>query len=632
MPDGNAIGAGFTAAGYAKIDPSWFSLLAPPSPQTVSELADAYRMLGETSAKPGRWSTDTTPYLREPMDRLGAGDPCWSVRLMWCTQVGKSEAINNWLAWVIVNDPSVFLMIQPSIARSVEYSRDRIAPMISASAKLRDLVASPTSRDGSNTLAYKSFPGGYVKMIGAEAPSGLASTPAPRYAFDEIDRAPESSGKEGDPLELLRRRAGTFADHKELITSTPVIKGRSRIARLMDETGWREYHLPCPHCATMAPLERAGLTWPEGQPELAAYHCQSCGVEIEEADKDTMLAAGRWVPRYPERETGAVYGYHLTMLYAPLCWPGVGWNAVARICESAKGNPLAEQVVENTVWAMPYDADDGETIAPSSLMTHVESYAAEVPAGVALLTAGVDVQANRIEVEIVGWGKDWESWQIGYHVLYGDPQTSPQIWRDLDAILLRRLQHETAGPVNIAAVAVDSGFDSEAVQRWCYDRRGRNVVAVKGSSSPTSPVWPKRGSSTKWSAMPTVWIVGVSQAKAINWSRMKVPAPGPGYMHLPETAPEDWGEQMTSERPVTKIVKGEVVTVWIKDRVKRAESLDCRCYAYAAAVGYLVPPHSLDEMVARIPPKVTLAAGGGRVADSRAAPEFRPSRYWRRGG
>jgi phage terminase large subunit GpA-like protein len=557
---------------------AYWSTLRPPPLRTVSQWADAERVLtSESSAAPGAWRTDHTPYLREIMDRMSASDPCERVDVMMASQLGKTEAILNVIGYVATDCPGPILMVQPRDEDVRRYSRQRVAPMIRSSAALRGLFADARSRDGGSAMAMREFSGGSLIMASAGSAAGLASMPIRVVLLDEIDRYPESAGAEGDPVELAIQRTVNFARRKILCTSTPTVRDRSRIEAAMRETGWRVYETPCPHCGLFAAWEWENLRWEPGRPETAAMHCAGCGAATDERDKRELLALGRWRPLYPEREDGRRYGYHTSALIAPYGWRGSSWPALAARWEQSAKDSERRRVVVNTALARTYDESEMSTVDPESLQGRAEVYAAPCPEGVLLLTAGVDVQVDRIECDVWGWGVDEESWLIEHRAILGDP-TTPAPWAALDDLLLGRWAHEAGGDVGIDAACVDSGSGwAQQVQAWCSRRRGRRIYATKGGADPARAVWPARASRGKGNK--SVYILGVNAAKTTLWRQVQRPEPGPGYVHTPVGGPDAaWYGQLLGERPRT--TGGH--TTWHAASGQRVEALDCRNYAYAA--------------------------------------------------
>jgi phage terminase large subunit GpA-like protein len=418
-----------------------WSTLRPPPLLTVSQWADRHRMLDTvSSAEPGKWRTSRTPYLREPMDRLSPTDPCERVVMMFGAQLGKTEAGLNWCGYIIHHQPAPLLLVQPSLEMAELYAEQRMAPMLRSTPELAERVGDPKQRDSGNKKLIKQFPGGFLRVVGANSPSSLAGMPA-RYIFgDEVDRWPASAGLEGSPLDLVERRTASFSRRKMLLTSTPTSRGSSLVERLMLQTGWRRYWVPCPHCSHMQVLGWSGLQWPAGKPRSAEYHCEACGAGIVDSErtKTEMLEGGEWRPDKPELEDGRSYGYHLPTLYAPGGWSTVSWGALAEQYDACGDNPDKMRVFVNTVWAETFDESELAAVDADGLAARAEVYARPVPDGVRLLTAGVDVQQDRLEVEIVGWGDDEESWSIDYAAIPGDP-TGPDVWAELTSILRARV-------------------------------------------------------------------------------------------------------------------------------------------------------------------------------------------------
>jgi len=298
---------------------SWGLGIRPDADLTVSQWADAHRMLGSrASAEPGRYRTARTPYMREIMDALSPSSAVQRIVFMKAAQVGATEAGNNWIGFAIHQAPGPMLAVQPTVELAKRNSRQRIDPLIEESAALRDRVKPARSRDAGNTMLSKEFAGGILIMTGANSAVGLRSTPA-RYIFlDEVDAYPASADEEGDPVTLAEARSLTFAHRRKVfLVSTPTIRGLSRIEREYEASDQRRYFVPCPHCGQFQWLKFERLRWDKGRPEAADYHCEGCERAIAEHHKTAMLEAGEWRATATAADPGTV-GYHLSALYSPL--------------------------------------------------------------------------------------------------------------------------------------------------------------------------------------------------------------------------------------------------------------------------------------------------------------------------
>lgn len=596
--------------------------LRPEAICTVSEWADRARVLpAETSAEPGQWRTSRTPYLREIMDCLSAHVDVSEVCLMAASQVGKSECANNFIGYAIESCPSPTMIVQPTIEVAEAYGRLRIQPMIDACPTLRRLVTDQKSRNAANTLQTKTFPGGLLRIVGANAPSGLASLPIRFLLLDEVDRYPREAGTEGDPIALARQRTATFASRKVFMCSSPGMRGESKIEARYLQGDQRRYHVACPHCDARQVLrwgERdsmGGVVWPEGQPEAAAYQCEACGTLIDESAKLAMLDGGEWVASATAKEPG-LRSYHLSALYSP--W--TTWAQLAVEWTSAQGDPVKLKVFFNTKLAETWDGEWGEQLDPESLLARRERYAQEVPAGVHVVTAGVDVQGDRIEVGVWGWGSGEEAWALSHAVLPGDP-AMPEVWQELDALLSRPWVRDGI-PLRIAATAIDSGHQTQAVYQFCTARSGRNVWAIKGMTG-KGELWPAKPRPTK-RGNGKLYIVRHDAAKQAMYSRLRRSGSGPGSIHIPQAswATDAWCRQMTTERRLSHTNKrtGAKTVQWVKAEGSRNEAWDCLIYAYAALHGWQRKGHRLAAA------PVSVQTDGDRAVDQpRPAPAAQPT-------
>lgn len=585
------------------VEQAFWEGLRPDPLLTVSEWADQRRMLSpKASAEHGPWRTTRTPYLRRPMDDLSATTRVREVTLVFGSQMGKSEALNNWQGYVMDIAPGPSLFVQPTIDLAKRYSRTRIQPMIDATPSLREKVADPKSRDSGNTMLMKDFPGGQLILGGANAASGLASMPIQNLGGDEIDRWPSDVDEEGNPLEIVEARTRTFGSRKKHgWTSTPGRAGTSAIWRKWNDSSQNHLKLPCPHCGHRQMLDWERMRWDEKDPGLPVkltvppvLMCEECGVGISEDAKawwydPEVWSDDWWEAEFPERLQHQ--GYHCNALYAPLGW--FSWEDAVVKFVKAEDNPALMQPFVNTVLALPYN-NDGEAPDWEALYNRRELYEiGTVPDQVVFITCGVDVQKDRLELEVVGWGQGLESWSLDYQVLAGDT-AEPAVWRELSKFVRSEFGRGDGQRLPIRMTAIDTGFRTEEVKRWVRGQAGNRVIAVKGVESQVSVIGtPSRvevlrnGKALRGGVK--IWPVGVSTAKSelYGWLRRRPPedeAEGlpHGWCHFPQYG-QEYFQQLTAERLENTIDRrGYPKFEWVKTR-PRNEALDCRVYARAAA-------------------------------------------------
>ena len=544
-------------------------LFTPPPRLTVSEWADAYRYLSpESSAEPGKWRTDRTPYLKGIMDAVSDSRND-TIVFMSSAQIGKSEALSNTLAYFIDQDPSPILFVQPTVDMAKAYSKDRLAPMIRDTPRLTGKVKDAKSRDSNNTLLTKGFPGGHITMVGANSPAGLASRPIRIVLCDEVDRYPVSAGTEGDPVKLAFKRSNTFWNRKRILVSTPTIKGASRIEMAFNDSDKRLFYVPCPHCQTMQVLRWQNVKWVDHRPETAYMVCVECTGEMNDADILKAVKQGEW----RATGTGRVAGFHINELYSP--WRSLS-DIVADFLE-AKKNVETLRVWVNTSLGEPFE-ETGEQQSAELLYDRREEYD-KVPLTAAVLTAGVDVQDDRLEVEILATGKSGETWSMGYEVIYGD-LTKPEPWAELDEVLSRTFEHASGKQLKISATCIDSGGHmTKQVYDYTKGKEKRMIYAIKGKSEP-GRVTVSRITRNNAGKVPLV-ILGVDTLKDTLFARLNVREHGAGFQHFPAHYEETYFQQLTAEQRITKYKNGVPYRSWQK-KSSRNEALDCRIYAMGA--------------------------------------------------
>jgi phage terminase large subunit GpA-like protein len=546
--------------------------IKPPPDLTVSEWADQYRVLSsEASAEYGAWATSRAEYQRGIMDAI-SDERIDEVVIMSCAQVGKTEMLLNLIGYHVAQDPSPMLVVQPTLEMAQTFSKDRLAPMVRDCPSLSSKIKDPRARDSGNSILKKQFPGGHITMCGANSPSSLASRPIRIVLCDEVDRFPPSAGTEGDPIDLAKRRAATFWNRKIVMVSTPTVKNASRIEAAFEETDKREYHVPCKDCGEEQALRWGNVKWDKDKPETAAYICEHCGSVWDDAARFRAIRKGRWVATNPS--VGKA-GFRLSGLYSP--WTPIE-HAVRDFLE-AKKLPETLRVWVNTFLGETFE-EQGEKIEDFAIADRREDWGEKIPEGVVMITAGIDVQNDRLAVEQVGIGLDEETWSLDYREIPGDP-SGPQIWADLDTLLATQYEREDGMTLSIQCAAIDTGgHHTQAVYKYCKPRYGRRIFAIKGVGGEAKPLVgrPSTNNNMKCKLFP----IGVDTAKEIVYSRLRIEEEGAGYCHFPLDRNDEYFKMLTAEQVVTRFHKGFKKREWRKMR-PRNEALDCRVYALAAS-------------------------------------------------
>ncbi len=587
---------------------------------TVSEWANERRYLSpESSSNPGKYSTDMTPYAVEWMDSVNDPTSTGAV-LMVASQLGKTEVLNNIIGYFMDVEPTSVLMVQPTIDLAESWSKERLAPMIRDTPALRDKVADPRSRDSGNTLLHKIFPGGNIAMAGANAPSGLASRPRRVVALDEVDRFPVSAGSEGDPSSLAIRRTETFWNPVVFETSTPTVKGISRIEARYEESDKRRLWCPCPHCEKLQTLKWAQVRYdPDGDGRDAHMVCEHCDGEIDDNARRVMVRNGAWIAEHPER---TLRGYHLNGM-ASLFRHKRGFVSrlhqmvAEHLSAKRKGKEVLRTWV-NTFLAETWE-EAGEKVPWESLMAagRLEDWG-HFPAGGLILTCGVDIQGDRFEYEVVAWGEGEESWSIEHGNVMGDFHR-PETQAALDDLLGKKWTHPSGVEIGISCTMIDSGHKTKSVYSYTKRRETKRVYACKGMGGPGIPIIgrPSRRGIERAALFP----VGTDTAKELIYSRLATGEKGAGYMHFPNNRPEDWFRQLTSETKVTRYKNGVPYSKFENPSKARNEALDLRVYASGALALLRVDWKKLRAAIAP-----------DKEARPKTPPGERPRRQRRTGG
>lgn len=566
--------------------------LRPDPILSVSEWADNHRLLdSKSSAMPGPYRTSVTPFLKEIMDNLGEYSDVEEVIVMKGAQLGVTEAGLNWIGYTIDVSPCPMLFVEPTKEVVELVSKTRIQPMLESSPSLVRKIGPAKSRDSSNTLTKKEFPGGVLRLAGANSAAGLRNMPVKRLMLDEVDAYPIDLDEEGNPIDLAKKRTSTFAKRKIFILSTPTGKGTSVIEPMFESTDKRYYHIPCPHCGTYQRLKWENLCYEYNSKAKIAtdvyYRCDHCGDPILEKEKTKMLAAGQWVPEAPENQNRKRVGYHLNSMYSPLGWKS--WEDLAVEFEEAQGDIPKTKTFVNTSLGLTYE-ESGDKPEWESLYSRREDYPVNrIPTDeIVFLTAGVDIQKDRIELEIVGWCRGKISYSIDFRVLTGyvSGDGSSKVWQKLDAVLNETWETPNKNRLPIRMMCVDSGNWASEVYSFCGKYPQSRVVPIKGRDNQSTIVSaPKAVNVSRKNKSIDgikVWHVGVSMLKAELYGWLRLEHGMPGSCHFPQYD-ENYFKGLTAEELIlTKNKNGHTVERWVK-KFKRNEPLDARIYARAAA-------------------------------------------------
>ena len=584
------------------------------------------------------------------------------ISAMVSTQLLKTSLLENIVGFHAHLDPRPMLLVQPKEDAAEQFSKERITPLIKATPVLRGLMGDSRTRSSKETLLYKAFPGGFLAMVGAGSPDNLARRPVGIVMYDEVDKYPPL--KEGDAFTIGDERLGTFNDRALSVrVCSPTFSGQSKIEASYGEGDQRRASCACPHCGHRQFLDFwKHVEWesePEHRPETAAVHCEACGAVWSEGDRLKAVSGPTSTIRYHQTrpftccgqrhnpledyavawQAGvedaiglvwdwwqgprhAVYrskcstcgtwkvsnehaSFQASKLFSP--WRRDRPSAIAKKWLAAKDDEDKKQGWWNTQLGLPYQRNTGRELDLEAMLARCEVWAAPVPDGVAVVTAGIDTQEDRFEVEVVGWGRNEESWSLAYEIVPGDP-ADPATREKLDAFLQQRWLRADGRPFEIMAACIDSGGSrTQHVYQFSKERLGRRIWAIKGESAQhgrRNPVWPTPKLSARKKASFKPVILGVNAAKDILRAALFVEKPGPRYMHFPEGRDLAYFAQLTSEKVVLKVTGGQRFSVWELPRGKANEAADCRVYAYGALAGLqhqgLKLNHRADEVGATV--------------------------------
>ena len=591
--------------------------IKPPERMTVTQWAEKYFMLPSTSAEPGRFRVNRIPYAREIMDCF-CDDAVKKIAVKSSSQIGKSTILLAIVGRFTHLDPCSMMIMQPTLETAQDFSKDRLQRMIDDCQILTPLFAdNGKTRNANQTILSKFFTGGRIVLVGANSPAGLASKPIRILLCDETDRFPTSAGDEGDPINLAEKRTTTYWNAKVALFSTPTVEGVSRIDKEYNLGTCEQWQHQCPNCKDFHFLDyrEMQVDYSEKVDEFknktitvnsVNWICPNCGFEFSELTMKN--AAQKYVAQNPDAIKNGVRSFWVNGFSSTF----LSWKVIMQEYLEAKGDPVRESVVFNTRFGVSYE-HKGEFNNENIFLERKEDCAAQLPEGVLLLTAGIDVQANRLEISVFGWTFGETAFAICHQIIRGSPN-SEATFNALDSFLDREWHFANGDKLKIARAFIDSGYNAKVIYDYCRRRVSKGVFAIKGSSQIGTPLLSKYTYPKGHGIILT--ILGVNDGKNTIFSRLAIDKPqNAGYIHFYNDTPNfrrgfdlNYFKQLVAEKRVVRKSGGLINAVWENVNNERNEALDCAVYAYAALVsckGNLSSDDFFNSLAASAAPAVT---------------------------
>lgn len=566
--------------------------LRPKKEMTVSQWAEENMVFSQGTNEPGKFDPDTMPHQKAIMDAITDPDVV-EVSVMSSAQIGKTTIEMCGIGYYVDHETTTQMLVMPTIDDAEKFSKTKFAPMIEDVKVLRDKIQAK-SRDSNNTILLKQYPGGCLVISGANSPSSLAMLSTRVIWMDEIDRFPESAGTEGNPIRLAEKRATSYWNKKFIKLSTPTRKGYSNIEEEFEKGTMERWSVACPECGEYQTYSFKRVVF-ENPPVMV---CEHCGCKVSE--RRWKESDHKWIAEHPERKKRR--SFWMNELGSPL----TEWSEIIQAFKDAnkrmkeKHDLRDMKVFINTALGETWDesmVDDEEAVKVSDIEKRAELYDAEIPEGVLMLTAAIDVQKDRLEVEVRGWARDYETWGIHYDKLYGDPILD-DVWNRLDEYMGQTFEFGDGRKLGIAGFAIDTGgMHTNKVYKWTKEQKtkGRKCYAIKGyAGKPDIPliynrrivnITEDRNGKQIVVDRTVLQILGVNSGKEDITNRLKITEPGEGYCHFPKNEERGYDHEyydgLTSERKIEKNVKGVIRTEWVKKSGARNEPFDLMNYNYA---------------------------------------------------
>lgn len=561
-------------------------LTLPPKLKVWEWSAKHVFLSSDVTPEPGFYDPDRIPYQKR-VQEWATERRVNDIVMVTAAQLIKTTCINNIVGFFIGADPSNILVVYPVVDDGKDWMRDKFMPMVRSSKLLRQKIPDSDKRTGGQTTLIKHFPGGWLKVTGANSAASLRGRSMRVVIQDDVDAFRDNS--EGDPCVQADKRAANQPRALRIKASTPTIKGTSKIWAALEHSSFDQLLCPCPKCDHGQTLEWENMVFDPTKPEEARYRCSNCGHLWNDTERYNAVLAGArrdlWRSRNPQAR---VKGIHMNGLYRLMgeknSMSGFMEEWVLDYLDAKAKGEKSYQVWLNTFLALCYEPASS-TIEPDPLFKRRENYrpAEMLPEEILVVVAAVDVQGNRLEVEVRGFGLGQESWGIEYREFAGDP-TEQFVWKKLDGFLGATYKHPIRGQVRIAQCFIDAGGSKQnEAYIFTETRNGRGIYACRGAKDPNAPVLsPLRRAG--YNQVP-FYFVGTQAVKDTLHSRLMLKEPGPGYFHWPKTDDfdEDYFKKLTAEKKVKRMKgahKGKMM--WELPEGARNEPWDINVYMIGA--------------------------------------------------
>lgn len=555
-----------------------------PKPRLeLSEWCDRYRTMTTTSSRPGKWKTSFTPYLREIMDNLSPFSNVKEIYVIKAAQLGLTEIGINWMLYIIDQEQARTWYVLPTDQNIRTTSKTRVEPALKLHPNIRAKIIENASAKDNDQIRMKIFSGGSLQFVSARVAKNLKSEAVKNIFIDELDEAPFDVEGQGSPIELLQHRQSTFFDSKLFAVSTPTAKGRSLIEKnYLSCEDKRVYMLPCPVCQGLHRWHKDNFDM-----KKLLMQCPHCKHEYDESHKTNMMNNGKWVSidRDLHTKKPITIGYSINSFYSPIGF--VSWAKIAKKWFSSYKDTEKIKTFFNQFMGETWEVK-ASRVSEYKLLNRVENYDpyTDLPHGVLGVTAGVDIQADRVELEVVGWGYNKESWSLAYEVFYGDTgHFNNPVFKTLYKFLaiscvFRKKDYKNQNCIHrIQATAIDCNYRTHVIhdvvrainRAWggCYGFHGHSFARSVGNASIRKAKGGER-----------IYNVDVDEFKEELFDQLNLEQHGDGYCHFTQHNDKDYFQMLTGEQ---KVLADNIRGYKFEKIRTRNEALDCRVYAMAVA-------------------------------------------------
>lgn len=615
-------------------------IIKPPRRISVSESAEESVVITAVGGVNGPWNPAVTPYMIEPMNTLSSR-LFTGVVFAGPARSGKTQSlVDCFIAYSVTASPADMMLLFPTERLAYDFSKRRLRRLNRDSPVMASFLSDNRHDNAVGTIIYRH---GMMLNTGWPTSSQVAQRDIRNMAISDYDSMPDDVDGEGEVWGVAQKRTQQFGSAGMTVAESspkrPIIKSTwekitpheapptaGGVLSLYNRGDRRLWFWQCNHCSEW--FECPALPSYEDKGESSASSktafvaCPSCGGIHHQKDKRDLNISGKWL-REGEYITpdGTISGTHTTPKTASFWLKGCAasfqtWEEL--LFRYLSATEAYARTGEEAALITTHNVDQGVPYLPMALRNsrsvddlvtrQTEANRKVANSGVRFIVTAVDVQSNRFEVLVTGYGVDLQSWIIDRYKMgisnrtlstgeadTLDPAGHAEDWDVLTPLIDMEYEVEgSSSKLKNLYLGVDyggqKGVHSRSLAWWRRVRKagkGSKTRLVRGEGRAFDSKIPrvretypdttsrKKTISAARGDVPilALHVNAIKDAVFANLNREEI---GPGYIHLPEWLKVSYLEEVVSE------IRGE--KMWECPRGQRNETWDLMVYSLAIAI------------------------------------------------